>query len=278
MQCPNCGAGIKYGTKCEYCGTEITAEMKKERDAVNKRGCPNCGSSNVEFTRERQGEVAGDNVRKIVYYTVGICKDCGHTWRSDIDQSGNSDGKASTNKKSNMWIWVLGWICCFPIPITILVWRNEKWSKKTRYAIIAALWIVMLAVGALCNSKDSVNETNSTETAVEATIGQVETSDDIQFNEKEYDLKVEIADTSEYTVISVYGDSNDDFSEMLNVILDAAHAYGVKEDDTILTEYFNNNIGTEAGNNQVWEDAGIVTSAPNDIEDGYRADLYVNKK
>ena len=48
--------------------------------------------------------------------------------------------------------------------------------------------------------------------------------------------------------------------------------------DATLTEYFNNNIGTEAGNNQAWEDAGIVTSAPNDIEDGYRADLYVNKK
>lgn len=53
------------------------------------------------------------------------------------------------------WLWVLGWIVCFPIPLTILVLRNKKLSPTVRYAIIGATWglVILLAAVRGCAGK-----------------------------------------------------------------------------------------------------------------------------
>ena len=40
-------------------------------------------------------------------------------------------------KKRRTWLWVLGWIFCFPIPLTILMLRNKTMNPKVKYGIIA---------------------------------------------------------------------------------------------------------------------------------------------
>ena len=32
MKCPNCGAEIDKGGKCEFCGSKLSAEMQKENE------------------------------------------------------------------------------------------------------------------------------------------------------------------------------------------------------------------------------------------------------
>ena len=49
-------------------------------------------------------------------------------------------------KKRRTWLWVLGWIFCFPIPLTILMLRNKTMNPKVKYGIIAAGWIVYLLI------------------------------------------------------------------------------------------------------------------------------------
>ncbi|MEE3405021.1 MAG: DUF6591 domain-containing protein [Acutalibacteraceae bacterium] len=49
-------------------------------------------------------------------------------------------------KKKHTLLWVLGWIFCFPIPLTILMLRNKTLNNKVRYGIIAAGWIVYLLI------------------------------------------------------------------------------------------------------------------------------------
>lgn len=49
-------------------------------------------------------------------------------------------------KKKHTLLWVLGWIFCFPIPLTILMLRNKTMNKKVKYGIIAAGWIVYLLI------------------------------------------------------------------------------------------------------------------------------------
>lgn len=49
-------------------------------------------------------------------------------------------------KKKRTWLWVLGWIFCFPIPLTILMLRNKTMNPKVKYGIIAAGWIVYLLI------------------------------------------------------------------------------------------------------------------------------------
>ncbi len=52
-----------------------------------------------------------------------------------------------TPKKRKTWLWVLGWICIFPVLLTIIMLNKEDMSKKARYGIIAAGWILYLLIG-----------------------------------------------------------------------------------------------------------------------------------
>ena len=91
MKCPNCGAEIENAKFCEYCGSQITTEMQKEQEQLNKKGCPKCGSSNIAFRRENQGEIRSKNAKKIIHKTVGYCKDCGYEWfPNELNKSGKN--------------------------------------------------------------------------------------------------------------------------------------------------------------------------------------------
>lgn len=58
MKCPNCNAELSGGKFCEYCGAQLTLDMRKEQEVLNKAGCPKCGSTNITFSREKKGEYA----------------------------------------------------------------------------------------------------------------------------------------------------------------------------------------------------------------------------
>lgn len=155
MNCPNCGAQIQESSRtCECCGTPITMEMQRQREQLNKKGCPSCGSTNISFSREKQGEVRGKNGTAVVRSTVGVCKDCGYTWTTNVNTNGS-------RKKKNTWLWVLGWICIFPLPLTLILLRKKDMKPALKYGIIAAAWIVYLLIG-LCGNSDT--ETKSVDT------------------------------------------------------------------------------------------------------------------
>lgn len=163
MKCSNCGAEIPSTSKvCEFCGTQVTVEMRKEQEQLNKVGCPKCGSSNITFEREKQGEVKGKKGTAVVRNTVGFCKDCGHTWTT-----------TQIPKKRKTWLWVLGWIFIFPVPLTILLLRPTcRLDKKIKYGIIAAAWLIYLIFIFANRSKDDKKTTSESQISVEQ---QVET-------------------------------------------------------------------------------------------------------
>lgn len=104
MKCPNCGAEIKDKKVCDFCGTQITMEMQRTYEQLNRAGCPKCHSTNIQFRRENQGEISREKSKQIVHKTVGFCKDCGYTWLpTGVGQQ--------EPRKNNLWLWVLGWQC-----------------------------------------------------------------------------------------------------------------------------------------------------------------------
>lgn len=154
MKCPNCNAELSGGKFCEYCGAQLTLDMKKEQEALNKAGCPKCGSSNITFSREKQGEYLGKNGKTVVRVTVGLCKDCGYTWNT----SGNTGGTAGKPKNNMLW-WVLGWIFFFPAPVMILVWRQKNtWPTKTKLIVTIVFWVLLLGMG-LLSDEDTTSKT-----------------------------------------------------------------------------------------------------------------------
>lgn len=157
MKCNNCGAEIDNNlTTCTYCGATISYDMKKEQEQINKQGCPKCGSSNITFNREKQGDYKAQNGTVIVRHTVGVCKDCGYTWNAN---------PTPTKKKSNTWLWVLGWICIFPLPLTILMLRKKDMKKEVKYGIIIAAWILYFIIAMASQNKKNADESNNNDTA-----------------------------------------------------------------------------------------------------------------
>ena len=189
MKCPSCGAETN-GKFCEYCGSELP------KDKVNVGVCPKCGNSNITFKRERVGTATqrtshknligtgrtGQSVSQSAYRTVGLCQNCGYTWNPN---AGNGGSKRKT------WLWVLGWICIFPVPLTILLLRKKDMKPAVKYGIIAAAWLLFFVIGMSNNSEtevpqvDTPSQTESVQAtqATENTITPETTAPEISLDE-----------------------------------------------------------------------------------------------
>ena len=129
MKCPYCGAETKNDV-CEYCGAELPKE--KSNTTVN---------------------IVNN------YYGTEPTKSSSSSSKSTQRSKQNQTPK-EPKKKSRTWLWVLGWIFCFPIPLTVLILRQKKIKPVIRYALVAALWIIILISGSV-NDSDSASSTET---------------------------------------------------------------------------------------------------------------------
>lgn len=204
MKCNNCGAEIGNSKVCEFCGSQISYDMRKEQEQVNKQGCPQCGSSNIQFRRENQGEIRGKKSKQVVHRTVGFCKDCGYTWYPS--------GANSAPQKNNLIWWILGWLFFFPAPVMVLIWRKKNtWDIKIKIAVTVAFWVLIFALGSSGNSSDSSSKDTST-TKVEETTNN-ENSEQTGTDDKSAE------DTSEN--LEIIYELNDDINRYINYFNEA---------------------------------------------------------
>ena len=197
MKCPSCGAEAK-GKFCEYCGSEMPQEKPTVNITNNYYGsttpydnteiestlgkCPKCGNSKITFKRERVGTATqsrsrknyigsgrqGQSVSQSAYRTVGVCQNCGYTWNPNATNTGSG-------KKT--WLWVLGWICIFPLPLTILLLRKKDMKPAVKYGIIAVAWLLFFVIGMSGNSETDVPQTD-TPPSYNETVDNVDNSED----------------------------------------------------------------------------------------------------
>ncbi len=264
MKCPSCGAEVGNSSFCEFCGTQISLDMKKEQEQLNKQGCPKCGSSNIKFNRENQGELHGKNAKQIIHRTVGFCQDCGHTWYPE------STANEAPKKNNTIW-WVLGWIFFFPAPVMILIWRKKNtWDIKVKIAVTVVFWIVLFAIGSSNKSSESTTSSTTieqTETKSEAktdagTSKKAETkSSNTETKEKTETKTEEVASTGKY---SSYEDI---YNEYKQKIIDATPG--------LVEEYNNESASNNAGleglaeicNNKISELAEISNEGVSEMAD-----------
>ena len=126
--------------------------------------CSNCGSPNISFKRENVGEVRGKRAKQVVHRTVGFCKDCGYTWVASVDD---------VPRQRKTWLWVLGWLIIFPLPLTILLLRKQNMKPAVKYAIIGVAWVFYLIIAFGGSSKKgedaTVPETNTITVEIQVT-------------------------------------------------------------------------------------------------------------
>ena len=117
--------------------------MDNDRYTATAR-CPYCGE--VQETEPGQD--------------AALCRSCGKPFAVRTAVSADPAGSVyagpgpayyapapqKPRKKHTFW-WIVGWIFCFPIPLTILMLRSRRLPAWARYAIIALGWLVYLLLG-----------------------------------------------------------------------------------------------------------------------------------
>lgn len=128
------------------------------------------------------------------------------------EQSVARSNTAAPNKKRKTWLWVLGWLCIFPLPLTILMLRSKKLNKIAKIAIIAVAWIFYLIFALAGGSGDTTSTDSGTRTSSEQTV--VESSENIKglsFTRTD-DVTVKVGKSTSSGYLKVDVKSKKDFS------------------------------------------------------------------
>lgn len=143
-KCDNCGTVYSEGLFCPKCGVKAGQEAKICPNCSTKyfsNACPNCG-----YNGEQKNTVTVEKpVKVVIKPTVEVA--------------------SPSYKKRRTWLWVLGWICIFPVPLTILLLRNQQMSKGLKYAIIAIAWVLYFVIALTGESSTTLKNSSPDATA-----------------------------------------------------------------------------------------------------------------
>ena len=95
--------------------------------------CPSCGAD----AKGKFCEYCGSEVPKNNNTTINITNNF----------YGSSKSVNQVKPKKKTWLWVLGWICIFPVPLTILLLRKNSMKPIVKYCIIALAWLIYILIG-----------------------------------------------------------------------------------------------------------------------------------
>lgn len=157
MTCPHCGAKLKVDADnnhaaCEFCGTSLLVDNEVQHVHYD-----NAGDAGYEFEKGRQ------RAQTEAYATAHV---------------------QMQPQKRKTWLWVLGWICIFPVPLTILMSRNKKINKGLKIGIIIAAWVAYLLIALLGGNSDKTNEQKGETNTVSATSDVSTENDSVNEPEK----------------------------------------------------------------------------------------------
>ena len=130
-ECFVCGK-TQFNYKCSKCGTVYE----------NGAHCPNCGT--------KTGQKAKKCLCCETEYFGDSCPNCGYedyTTESAPNYTQNYTQNYAPPKKRKTWLWVLGWIFIYPVPLTILMLRSQKLSTGAKTGIIIAAWLIYFLIG-----------------------------------------------------------------------------------------------------------------------------------
>ncbi len=186
MTCPNCGSKVRIEKNnkfltCDYCGN--TLFIDEEEDQIPYADPEKAG---YEFEKGRQRARSESMTRQTFQPSYA-----------------NNRQSYRQNKKNNTVWWVLGWLLFFPIPLTVLLVRNQKMNPKLKWGLIIALWLFTAAMG-MANEADE--KKNSTDVNIENSSsiekGEAENPETVILKETYTEERTDEEQASEKGVIS----------------------------------------------------------------------------
>ena len=156
MKCPYCGAEAS-GNRCDHCGSELPERNVKSESKGTAVVCPNCGSNNLKFKRERIASYgrsgnyhgkrysSGASRRNYEYHTIALCQNCGATWEMNYGNSGHGC----------LWWTIVILFLPISLPILFITTNKIKLNKWIRVAIVIAVYALILLTPTDNKSKTS---------------------------------------------------------------------------------------------------------------------------
>ena len=135
LKCPNCNSTLNVAADqtsvtCEYCGSELAIDdevVKVDVSVVNQE------EAGYQFEKGRQRAQAEQE--------------------SQLQEKQFIITSVETKpEKRRTWLWVLGWLCIFPLPLTIIMLNADYVKKidiKIRAGIVIAAWIIYFIIYAI---------------------------------------------------------------------------------------------------------------------------------
>ena len=153
------GIGFSFGVK----GARFT---KKAGGGTRQTfSIPGTGLSySVDSKKKAKRRPPGRAAKNIGSKTVGTktMRVGSHTTSTKTVPAGGNmiapNGNAARVPKRRTWLWILGWVFIFPIPLTIILFRNKKMKPFIKYGVIAAAWMIYLFIGAAAQSGETENQ------------------------------------------------------------------------------------------------------------------------
>ena len=157
--CPHCGAPLEYDAEqkkavCGFCKSELIVD-----DEVRHLSFDNGEEFGYQFEKGRQRAQAEMK---------------SNTAKQTADTQIPAVSVTPSAPKRKTWLWVLGWIFIFPLPLTLILIKKPNINKTLKYVIIIVAWLAyigMMGISAVSDSKESkkATKTSVSENATEQT-------------------------------------------------------------------------------------------------------------
>ena len=112
--------------------------------------------------------------------------------------------------KRKTWLWVIGWIFIFPLPLTILLLRKRNMIPAVKFGVIAAAWIAYLVI-VLAGRSGNTDTSGGAQKNMSSDKGLVNTKNDTNiksfsfFNDGTLEESVKVGESTQesYVIVNV---------------------------------------------------------------------------
>ena len=165
MNCPHCGGALDVAegekqTKCPFCDSKIILEQENRQDpSGNLQAGYDFEAGRLKAQQDMKDAMIAAEQARLENQLI-----------------------AERRNRNRIW-WILGWIFCFPIPLTIIIVRSKKLSTFWKVFLLILLWGFILCYGAL--SEDNPAEEKSvTGTVTEQNVTYAAETEDLFFTDQ----------------------------------------------------------------------------------------------
>lgn len=122
MSCPHCGARVKVDINlrsctCTSCGSPFLIDNEVQHVRYE-----NAAEAGYQFEKGRQLAKAEAMIRN--------------------STAASAVKAAAESSPAKRWLWIIGWLLIFPLPLTILMRRKTYMDPEARVGITVGAWVI----------------------------------------------------------------------------------------------------------------------------------------